>query len=98
MGSLEAGGGAGAAAMASSGEVRLGQTAGDVARQGETARLGGRAVALGGGGTWLAPEQRRDGRGGAHGRDNDGGTRQRKTEERGREVDEGGPGCNFQKR
>jgi hypothetical protein len=35
MGSSEAGGGAGVAATASSGEAWLGQTAGDVARQGE---------------------------------------------------------------
>jgi hypothetical protein len=44
------------------------------------------------------PEQRRDGRGGAHGRENGGGARQRRTEEREREVDEEGPGCKIQKK
>jgi hypothetical protein len=34
-------------------------------------------------------------RGGAHGRENGGGARQRRTEEREREVDEEGPGCKF---
>jgi hypothetical protein len=89
------GGGVGDAAMASGGEVQLGQTTGDVARVGGGQREGGMRRGRGRGGTWRGPEQRRDGRGGAHGRDSGGGARQRSTEEREREVDEEGPKCNI---
>jgi hypothetical protein len=85
----------GDAAMVSSGEVQLGQKAGDVARAGGGQREGGKRRGRGRGGTWRGPEQRRDGRGGAHGRNSGGGARQRRTEEREREVDEEGPNCNI---
>jgi hypothetical protein len=62
----------------------------------KTARLGG-AVAQGWGGTWLGPEQRRDGRGAAHGWQSGGGMTQRGNRGGGGEVDEGGLDCNFQK-
>jgi hypothetical protein len=69
---------------------------GGVARGEKTARLRG-AVAQGWGGTWLGPEQRRDGRGAAHGRQSGGGAAQRGNGGGGGEVDEGGLDCNFQK-
>jgi hypothetical protein len=78
----KAGGGAGDAAMASGGEVQLGQTAGDVARAEGGQRKGRKRRGRGGGGTWQGPEQHRDGRGGAHGRDSGGGARQRRGRER----------------
>jgi hypothetical protein len=91
----KAGGGAGDAATASDGEVQLGQKADDVARAWGGQREGGKRRGRGRGGTWRGPEQRRDGRGGTHGRENGGGARQRRTEEREREVDEEGPKCDI---
>jgi hypothetical protein len=91
----KAGGGAGDGATVSGGEAQLGQTTGDVARVGGGQREGEKRRGRGRGGTWRGPEQRRDGRGGTHGWDNGGGARQRRTEEREREVDEEGPKCNI---
>jgi hypothetical protein len=64
----------------------------------ERQREAGKRRGRGWGDTWMGTEQRWGGRGGANGQGSGGGARQRKTEERGREVDEGGPGCNFEKR
>jgi hypothetical protein len=72
-------------ATASSGEGWLGQTAGRRGTAGRRQRGSGKAVALGGGGTWLGPEQRRGGGGAAHGRQSGGGARaeeQRRERER----------------
>jgi hypothetical protein len=69
-----------------------------VCRSGEKQAQGREAAGQRLGDTWTGAERCWGGRGGAHGRDNGGDARQRKTEERGREVDEEGPGCNFQKR
>jgi hypothetical protein len=92
------GGGAGDAATASGGEAQLGQAVGRRVVAGVSQREGEKRRGRGRGGTWRGPEQHRDGRGGAHGRENSGGARQRRTEEREREVGEEGPGCKFQKR
>jgi hypothetical protein len=93
-----AGGGAVVTATASGGEARLGQAVERRVAAGEKPAQGREAAGQRLGDTWTGAERRWGGRGGAHGRDSGGGARQRKTEERGREVDEKGPGCNFQKR
>jgi hypothetical protein len=91
----KAGGGAGDAWTVSGGEVQLGQTAGDVARAEGGQREGGKRRGRGRGGTWRGPKQRRDGKGGAHGQNSGSGARQRRIEEREREIDEEGPKCNI---
>jgi hypothetical protein len=58
VGSLEAGGGAGVAATAISGEARLGQTADDVARVGGGQREVGEGGGGAGKGTWMGAERR----------------------------------------
>jgi hypothetical protein len=83
-------------AMASSGEGRLGQTAGRRGTAGRRQRGSGKAVALCGGGTWLGPEQRRGSGGAAHGRQSGSGTAQRRNRG-GREVDEEGLKSNIPK-
>jgi hypothetical protein len=91
------------------GEQRRRAARADGGRRGEGRggqREGGKRRGRGRGGTWQGLEQRRVCRGGAHGRENGGahgrenggGARQRRTEEREREVDEEGPGCKIQKR
>jgi hypothetical protein len=94
----KAGAGVGDAATASGGEAQLGQAVGRRVAAGVSQREGGKRQGRGRGGMSRGPEQRRDGRGGAHGRENGGGARQRRTEEREREVDEEGPGCKIQKK
>jgi hypothetical protein len=95
VGRQKAGGGAGDAATASGGEAQLGQAVGRRVAAGVSQRKGGKRRGRGRGGTWRGPRQHRDGRGGAHGWENGGGARQRRTEEREREVDEEGPSCKF---
>jgi hypothetical protein len=92
----EVGGGAGVAATASGGEEQLGQTVGDVVRQGEaSAGPGAAGQVLGRHVACLRAALERGGARHMGGRA--AAARGRETEERGREVDEGGPSCQFQK-
>jgi hypothetical protein len=90
----EAGGGAGDAATVSGSEAQLGQTAATwEARWSQ--REGGKRRGRGRGDTCTGAEGCRSGRDGAHGRGRATAARGRETERRERQVDEGGPKCNF---
>jgi hypothetical protein len=95
-GSPEAGGGAGVAATASGGEDQLGETAGGVVRRGEaSARVGsgGAEAGVARGNVLSGAEMA----GAAHmaGQWRQRAAEEKQRREREREVDEGGPECNF---